>query len=264
MSNPQFYRHCSEDLIAAWKKYPLQNPLTGPNPSDCCNAKTILVLSKEGGYVRQCCMECREPSEVGWHEFYALNIPMSCPSCRGEMAVKNRDTQLLGVPGNFVYVCHQCREYVQLADLVPHWSEVSHYAFDSVRNPSCGVRQAAGELRSTFLRCPTCQCLRETIEEPIPCDGSRGNFHHPDHADLQWLERNRICLTCQGSFSTAELSKDFISELATFRDKVKVLLTQMGVVRETAQKSAVWLNELVVALEDVCELQDPSAGGRSD
>ena len=156
MSDSPFYRHTSETLVAAWKKSPAR--LSGPNPSNCCEARTILVESMRGGYVRQCCSACGKPGEVGWHEFYALDVPMNCPSCRGEMTSNAQDTLLPGVPRNFVYVCHQCREYVQLADMVPLWSELFQDAFGSERNVFRMRVQAprVSTSTSTCLHCPKC------------------------------------------------------------------------------------------------------------
>lgn len=254
MSAPLFYRHCSEGFVAAWKKHPARL-LLGPNPSKCCQAMTILVESMPGGYVRQGCSECGKPDEVGWHEFYALNVPMNCPSCCREMTVNTKDARLPGVPGNFVYVCHPCREYVQLADLLPHWSEVFQDAFGGERN----VFRRRGQVSdSTYLYCPTCRCLRDTAEAPLPDNGGRGNFQSASHADLQWLERNRVCLTCQTTFPTAELGKDFVSELATLRDKVKLLLGEMREALVSAHAAAEFVNEVVGGLQNTFDMHGPS------
>ena len=81
-------------------------------------------------------------------------------------------------------------------------------------------------------------------------------MQHADHTDLQWLERNRKCLTCQSIFPTAELGNAFVWELAALREKVKLLLVEGGGALETAQKAAEWLNELVSDLE--CTLEKGS------
>jgi len=59
------------------------------------------------------------------------------------------------------------------------------------------------------------------------------------------------------TFSTAELGIAFVWELATLRNKVKLLLGEMGGALKTAQTAAEWLNELVVDLEGTFDIDTP-------
>lgn len=260
MSDLPDYSHCSETLIDAWKMHP--GRLAGPNPSRCCSATTILFESLPGGFVQQCCSACRKANNVEWQEFYDLDPLVNCPSCRGEMTVNDRHTKLPGVPGNFVYVCHVCREYVQLADLLPNGSDLFPDASSGDRNVLRRRETSPRLFTSTYLYCPTCQCVRETEEGNVQETGGRGNFYFKEHPDLQWLERNRVCLTCRGTFATVELGKSFMWELVALRDKVKFLLGETSRNLEAAHTAADWLNELVCDLQGTLEMYGDKIPGK--
>src|SRR5262249_19151049 len=108
---------------------------------------------------------------------------------------------------------------------------------------------------STYLYCPICRCLRDTSEAP----GCRENSQCTDHPDIKWFERNRVCLTCQTTFPTAELGNAFVWELMTLRDKVKLLLGEMREALVSAYAAAEFVNEVVGGLQDTFDMNGPSS-----
>jgi hypothetical protein len=65
-------------------------------------------------------------------------------------------------------------------------------------------------------------------------------------------------LTCQATFPTAELGKDFVWELATLRDKGKLLLGEMREALVSAYAAAELVNEVVGGLQNTFDMNGPS------
>jgi hypothetical protein len=83
----------------------------------CCNAGSIIVRSRDNGFVTQNCQSCGKPRALQPHE-----VPdMYCRRCSIRFT-KGRDKYR-----SYLYWCDNCGVEVLLADLVPSWSELFDY-----------------------------------------------------------------------------------------------------------------------------------------
>jgi hypothetical protein len=81
--------------------------------SGCCRAASIIVRSREGGFVTQNCSACGRPRAVTPSE-----LPQRfCERCESELEVVLREK-------NYTYHCRTCNSFWEVATLVPHWSEL--------------------------------------------------------------------------------------------------------------------------------------------
>jgi len=108
----------SPETRQAWKSYPVR--VVGPSPSGCCQQRTLLVQSMEGGFVTANCSKpgCNNKAYLSWDQFEALNLWVACPECRAGMLAAM-------VEMNYVYTCAGCGIYIRLADLLPYWTDVA-------------------------------------------------------------------------------------------------------------------------------------------
>lgn len=87
--------------------------LFGRYPSRCCNAQRTIVVSRRGGFVTQNCSTCGKPDPVS-----LLDLPRQCcQRCESELEVGT-------TYGNYCYRCPDCGRSWEVAQLVPHWSEL--------------------------------------------------------------------------------------------------------------------------------------------
>jgi hypothetical protein len=99
--------------------------LNAKSLSRCCREKTIIVLSRAGGYLTQNCSKCGTPDSLKMSELPDL----SCGRCRGRLQACLRDK-------NYEYFCPTCNSYFELATFVPPWSDMFKYdGFEIVREP---------------------------------------------------------------------------------------------------------------------------------
>lgn len=92
------------------------------SPSKCCNAPSILVRSRSGGFVAQDCLECGRKSDYVTEN----DIPdLDCEGCSGF----RRNTVVPTIKGNnYWYECTGCRRAWEIASIVPIWSDTFEYA----------------------------------------------------------------------------------------------------------------------------------------
>jgi hypothetical protein len=92
--------------------------LYGPRPSKCCNAKTVLVQSRAGGFVSQDCSVCGNSGRISITEL--PKIP--CDICGTELQA-SKDAL-----SNYVYRCESCSRVRKLGDMLPRWSDYFPYS----------------------------------------------------------------------------------------------------------------------------------------
>jgi hypothetical protein len=110
--------------VNGWKSHPVR--VRGPRLSRCHAAPTLLVQSMEGGFVTANCSECGAKDTLTASEFLSLALWVSCPECKRQMQ-SNLMSEVKGaarLASNYGYACDDCRLYVRLADLLPHWEDV--------------------------------------------------------------------------------------------------------------------------------------------
>lgn len=94
--------------------------------SQCHNAPSLLVRSREGGFVSQNCLKCGHPNYVSIDQLPKL----ICEICYGDLKIgTNRER-------NYEYSCPKCERKWVLADKLPHWSDLFAY---------CGLFASEGE-----------------------------------------------------------------------------------------------------------------------
>ena len=81
--------------------------------SRCCRKTSIIVRSRDGGFVTQNCIECEKPYSISISELPDLK----CDYCGTNLSISFEDGK------NYFYRCNKCNQFWKLADRVPHWSE---------------------------------------------------------------------------------------------------------------------------------------------
>lgn len=87
--------------------------ILGPSKSYCHDAPTMIVKSRDGGFVTQDCVECGTPRALSFSELPEIK----CEKC-GRVLITGRDERK-----NYIYQCNNCHRNILLWDMVPHWSE---------------------------------------------------------------------------------------------------------------------------------------------
>ncbi len=86
--------------------------------SDCCNAKALLVRSRDGGMVGRVCLRCKRSGHARLEDLPELQ----CDCCDEFLEVSQN------IEGrNYYYVCRPCDHRWRLASVLPHWSELFPY-----------------------------------------------------------------------------------------------------------------------------------------
>lgn len=81
--------------------------------SQCCNRPSLIVRSRDGGFVTQNCEKCGKPRKIGLAEL----PPLICSKCGKHL------TPFINVEKNYAYTCPCCGTQWKLCNLVPDWSE---------------------------------------------------------------------------------------------------------------------------------------------
>ena len=111
-----------------WRIYPLR--ILGESVSKCCSEPTMLVQSKQGGFVTQNCSKCGKSTTLPEHFFKnEIDLWVACPECRRRMEPQVLDDK------NYGYVCDSCEISIRLSELLPHWNDIGEQAEP---NPSKG------------------------------------------------------------------------------------------------------------------------------
>lgn len=82
--------------------------------SRCCRSPSLIVQSRQGGFISQNCTTCEKPRRITLKELPELY----CFVCCSEMEAFQNDQS------NYAYYCEECDSEIELANLVPFWNEV--------------------------------------------------------------------------------------------------------------------------------------------
>jgi endogenous inhibitor of DNA gyrase (YacG/DUF329 family) len=105
-----------QKLRESWKLYPVR--ISGRSTSSCHSAPTLLVQSMEGGFVTRNCSSCGTHANLPTATFLReIDLWVGCPKCRSKMERDIIDT-------NYSFKCTACDLYIDLADLLPRWSDL--------------------------------------------------------------------------------------------------------------------------------------------
>lgn len=85
--------------------------LYGEKKSKCCKVPTILVRSREGGFVTQNCSKCQKPYPIRLQELPTLY----CGECKGKLEAYQEQ--------NYFYRCINCGFSWELSSIIPYWNE---------------------------------------------------------------------------------------------------------------------------------------------
>jgi len=87
--------------------------------ADCrCGGKTLLVRSREGGFVSRNCLKCGKSNYAG-----ETQLPdLQCDHCGNKLMIRMVDGK------NYFYVCDTCNQKWQLSEVLPHWNELFEYS----------------------------------------------------------------------------------------------------------------------------------------
>jgi hypothetical protein len=123
--------------------------LNGKRPSQCCSLPTILVRSRDGGWITQNCSDpkCGKPYKIFTPEMPDLR----CNQCGSQLTALIRH--------NYFYRCDRCDLEWELAPLLPDWHELFEYhgfglasdreQFGVYRGPNPLVITLPGQKRQT-------------------------------------------------------------------------------------------------------------------
>jgi hypothetical protein len=91
-------------------------PLYGTT-SYCHKSPSLLVRSREQGFVTQNCLRCGVPRPLAF-----ANLPvLFCEGCNSELQ------RFINERKNYAYSCKNCGGEFELASIVPHWDERFEY-----------------------------------------------------------------------------------------------------------------------------------------
>lgn len=84
----------------------------------CHGRPSLIVRSREGGFVTQNCIETGCPRALHLHELPEIE----CSKCK-----RRTQTYINPDSNNYAYRCTNCDASVELQAIVPHWSERFEY-----------------------------------------------------------------------------------------------------------------------------------------
>jgi hypothetical protein len=90
--------------------------------SSCCNARQLIVRSREGGFVTKNCCVCEEPRYVSLQELPLLQ----CEACGAPIKTGVRF-------GNYYCKCTLCGDDFELYTRLPWWHE--HFDHHGIATP---------------------------------------------------------------------------------------------------------------------------------
>jgi ribosomal protein L7/L12 len=79
----------------------------------------------------------------------------------------------------------------------------------------------------TKMYCPFCKEVHTCKAVSTTWFGERAGqrWFRPDHTDIQWFRRGRLCLNCGEKFLTAEVAEGFLGELVELRNALANIKT---------------------------------------
>lgn len=84
--------------------------------SKCCGSRSVVVRSREGGFVTQNCEQCGKPRAIRSEEFPKLK----CAACQVEVGI-------VLVEKNYAYKCSLCGITKMVHTMVPSWEDRFSY-----------------------------------------------------------------------------------------------------------------------------------------
>jgi hypothetical protein len=91
--------------------------------SRCCNARSILVRSRPGGFIAQDCLNCGQKSD------YVRENDMPDLDCEGCCRLRReREVEPRIRENNYWYECTGCRRTWKIGSIAPIWSNTFEYA----------------------------------------------------------------------------------------------------------------------------------------
>ncbi|MBM7846193.1 hypothetical protein [Herpetosiphon giganteus] len=91
--------------------------------SHCCASRSLIVVSREGGFITQNCTSCGKPRAIR-----PEHIPSAlCTLCSIPMLVKVFNK-------NYAYICQRCTNIHMIYQLVPAWEEYFEYTGFAIPN----------------------------------------------------------------------------------------------------------------------------------
>lgn len=109
-----------EQTRKGWKSYPVR--IVGPRCSKCCDTATLLVESKEDGFVTANCSKCGKKGYLTKDEFHQLNLWVSCPKCKKRMEADMVENSFSSE--TYGYKCEHCKATMYLSALLPRWEDL--------------------------------------------------------------------------------------------------------------------------------------------
>jgi len=95
--------------------------LFGVRLSRCCNSRTRLIRSRQGGFIGQVCLKCLVPKHVN-----PDHIPnLDCQRCKASEMMT-----VTTINKNYWFKCDRCKYKWEIASALPHWSDLF---------PECGL-----------------------------------------------------------------------------------------------------------------------------
>ena len=92
-----------------------RNPIYGSS-SPCHSKPSLIVRSREGGFLTQNCVECGGPRNLPF-----VDLPRLKCTCGGELDA------FVAASKNYAYRCSTCSRSVELPELAPKWDERFEY-----------------------------------------------------------------------------------------------------------------------------------------
>lgn len=93
----------------------------------------------------------------------------------------------------------------------------------------------------TSIWCNHCKdftiCARVPISQ-VSNESDKQHLYHPQHKDLSWFQRGRICSDCGNGFLTAEIGTEAIDELVQLRELIGRLKMQADTCRQELDSTA--------------------------
>ena len=84
--------------------------------SKCCRARSIIVKSRDGGFISQNCEECGKPRKITKAELPHL----SCVEC-------DQPLSKMVIGKNYHYCCNECEGTWEVSEIVFEWNDLFDY-----------------------------------------------------------------------------------------------------------------------------------------
>ncbi len=99
--------------------------------------------------------------------------------------------------------------------------------------------------------CPKCEEVRvcSAVSPSQLGYEAAQRWYRPDHDDLRWFRRGRICQECQHTWLSAEAPEEFVDELVKLRDALHDIKVNAEAYVTDSKKAASRLEKLTDSLQ---------------